>query len=319
MKKILVTGANGFVGRKLVAHLTRSNDEVVRCVRSARTDNFESGLKTFVVGDINNETDWRISLKGVDSIVHLAGRVHILHDSVRNPLGKFRRINVDGTINLARQSVAAGVKRFIFISSIKVNGEFSCLGEPFTADAFSSPTDPYAVSKFEAENSLFEIAEETGLEVVIIRPPLIYGADVKANFFRMMQYLSQGIPLPFGAIYNKRSFVALGNLVDLIETCLDHPAAANEVFLVSDGEDLSTTELLKRLGLALGKPARLLPVPQWLLEIGLKMLGKGDMAQRLCCSLHVDIYKTRRLLGWSPLICVDEALVKTARAYLDKT
>jgi len=240
-----------------------------------------------------------------------------MHEQAADPYVEFRRVNVEGTLQLARQAAVAGVRRFVFISSIKVNGEDTTQGIPFSPDGAREPKDAYGTSKCEAEQGLQALAAETDMEVVIIRPVLVYGPGVKANFLSMMRWLSRGIPLPFGAIHNKRSLVALDNLVDLIVTCIDHPAAANQVFLVSDGEDLSTTDLLRRMASALGKPARLLPVPAWLLEFGARLLGKQDLAQRLCGSLQVDISKTRELLGWTPPVSVDEGLRKTAQYFLE--
>ena len=222
-----------------------------------------------------------------------------------------------GTLNFARQAASAGVNRFVFLSSIKVNGEQTQFGQRYTPNDTPNPSDPYGISKCEAEEGLRRIAEETGMEVVIIRPPLVYGPGVKANFLSMMRWLSKGVPLPLGAIRNQRSLVALDNLLDFIHTCLDHPAAANQTFLVSDGEDISTTDLLRRLAHALNVPARLLPVPQGLLEWGAKMLGRGDLSQRLCASLQVDISKARTLLGWQPPVTVDMALRRTAEHFLN--
>lgn len=241
-----------------------------------------------------------------------------MNDRAAEPLAEFREVNVAGTLNLARQAVSSGVKRFIFISSIKVNGEGTSLGEPYTADTSPAPTDPYGISKLEAEQALLALAAETGMEVVIIRPVLVYGPGVKANFLNMMRWLSKGVPLPLGAIHNKRSLVALDNLVDLIVTCIEHPSAVNQVFLVSDGEDLSTSELLRRMGRALGKPARLIPIPAGVLEMGARMVGKKTIAQRLCGSLQVDISKTRELLNWSPPMSVDCALARTARYFIEQ-
>jgi len=235
-----------------------------------------------------------------------------MSDTAADPLDEFRRVNVQGTLNLARQAAAAGVKRFAFVSSIKVNGESTQLGAPFKADDVPAPNDAYGLSKMEAEHGLREIALQTGIDVVIIRPPLVYGPGVKANFAAMMRWLQRGAPLPLGAIHNQRSLVALDNLVDLIVTCLSHPAAANQTFLVADGEDVSTTGLLRRMGQALGRPARLVPVPASWLKLAAAMVGKPDVAQRLCGSLQVDIEKTRRLLGWTPPISLDEGLKKAA-------
>lgn len=288
---LLITGGTGFVGRALVKRL--SGRQVTLATRS-------------------DSAAWHQVLAGITTVVHLAARVHVMHDTEVDPLAAFRAVNVAETLSLARQAVAAGIRRFVFISSIKVNGETTELVRPFTANDEPAPLDPYGISKMEAEQGLREIAAETGMEVVIIRPPLVYGPGVKANFQTMMRWLGSGVPLPLGAINNRRSMVALDNLVDLIVTCIDHPSAANQTFLVSDGEDLSTTQLLQRLGLALGKPARLIPVPVLLLKVGAALLGKPAIAQRLCGSLQVDILKTQKLLGWTPPLSVDEGLKRAA-------
>jgi nucleoside-diphosphate-sugar epimerase len=270
------------------------------------------GVKNVVVASIDGSTDWHDALAGCDAVVHLAARVHVMTETTADPLNEFRRVNVQGTLNLARQAAAAGVRRFVFVSSIKVNGEATQPGAPFTADDAPTPLDAYGVSKMEAEQGLREIARQTGMEVVIIRPPLVYGPGVKANFATMMRWLKRGVPLPLGAIHNQRSLVALDNLVDLIVTCLTHLAAANQTFMVSDGEDVSTTELLRRMGQAMGHPARLVPVPASWLKVAVGLLGKGDVAQRLCGSLQVDISKTRELLGWTPPVSLDEGLRRAA-------
>jgi nucleoside-diphosphate-sugar epimerase len=312
--KILISGATGFVGKPLCDELFRMGRPVRAAVRldQKKVDNVEN----FAIAIIDHETDWKDALLGVSVIIHLAARVHFMKDTEPDPLNAFRNINVEGTLNLARQAVKAGVRRFIFISTIKVNGENTLLGKPFTCFDEPAPVDPYAISKREAEDGLRNIAKETGMEVVIIRPTLIYGPGVKANFHSMLSWLNKGIPLPFGAIDNKRSLVALGNLLDLIITCIDHPAAANQTFLVSDGEDMSTTELLERMAAALGKRARLLPLPMSLLHKVARLLGKQDLYQRLCQSLQVDMSKTKELLNWSPPISVNEALLKTATDFL---
>ena len=230
-------------------------------------------------------------------------------ERAHNPLVEFRRVNVDGTLNLGRQAAAAGVRRFVFVSSIKVNGEDTPSGRRFSNGDAPTPQDPYGISKMEAEQGLRQIAADTGMEVVIVRPPLVYGPGVKANFAALMRAVQRGIPLPLTSVtHNRRSFVALDNLVDLLITCIDHPAAANQTFLVSDGEDLSTADLLRRLGSAMEKPARLFPVPPSLLQLGANLLGKGDMAQRLLGNLQVDISHTRQTLGWTPPVSVDEGL-----------
>jgi nucleoside-diphosphate-sugar epimerase len=307
---LLITGANGFVGKALCAK-ANTNFSVIGATRSAQ----DLPVKTVVVGTIDKNTDWHHALQNVDVVVHLAARVHVMNDTSADPLNEFRKINVEGTLNLAKQAVSAGVKRLVFISSIKVNGESTVLGQPFTADDTPNPQDAYGKSKYEAELALQQLAKETGLEVVIIRPPLVYGAGVKANFYSMMRWLNKGVPLPLGAIRNRRSLVALDNLVDLILTCATHPAAANQTFLVSDGEDLSTTDLLRRMALALGKTARLLPVPMILLEFGARLVGQQAIAQRLCGSLQLDITKTRQLLSWTPPVSVNTALAQTAHSF----
>ncbi|GHD53890.1 hypothetical protein GCM10008110_27940 [Marinobacter persicus] len=241
-------------------------------------------------------------------VAHTAARAHIMKDEVPDPLAEYRKVNVEGTLNLARQAAEAGVSRFIYISSIKVNGEQTPLGKPYTAEDVPAPEDPYGVSKLEAETGLHKIASETGMEVVIIRPPLVYGPGVKGNFASMIKLVEKGLPLPLGSIHNKRSLVALDNLVDLIITCIDHPAAANQVFLAGDGQDVSTTELLRGVGRAMGKPARLVPVPAGMLMFGAGLLGKKAVAHRLLGSLEVDISKARNLLGWEPPLSVEEGL-----------
>ena len=316
MSAMLITGATGFVGHGLRSRLQSEGRDVRCAVRHA-----PSVENSVVVGDIGPDTQWAEALKGVDTVIHLAARVHIMKDTAGDPLAEFRRVNVDATLNLARQAATAGVKRFIFLSSVKVNGEETFphpdplpVGEGmaycFTEKDTPHPQDPYGISKHEAEEGLRRLAQDTGLEVVIIRPPLVYGPGVKGNFASMMRWIGKGIPLPLGAIHNQRSLVALDNLVDFIITCIDHPAAANQTFLVADGEDLSTTELLRRVGQAMGKPARLIPVPVGLLKSGATLVGKQAVAQRLCGNLQVDITKAREMLGWRPPVSVDVALGK---------
>lgn len=314
--RILLAGASGFVGRGLVPLLLNQRHEVSAAVRKMTAD-LDSRVTQGLIDGLSAEQVWQPLLMGQEVVIHLAARVHVMSDNSSDPLAEYRKVNVEGTLKLARQAVDAGVKRFIFISSVKVNGEGTALGAPYRADTQAAPSDPYGVSKMEAEQGLRALAAETSMEVVIIRPVLVYGPGVQANVLSMMRWLHKGVPLPFGAIHNRRSLVALDNLVDLIMTCIAHPAAANQTFLVSDGEDLSTTMLLCRMGAALGKPARLLPIPSWMLETGATMLGKQALAQRLCGSLQVDISKTRELLGWTPPVTVDEALNKTAKHFLD--
>jgi nucleoside-diphosphate-sugar epimerase len=311
---ILLTGATGFVGSALATRLS-SNDEPVRVVAAIRKADvvLPSGVVPVHIGDILPTTNWQAALQGVSTVVHLAARVHVMNDKSPDPLGEFLQLNAQSTAKLARQAATAGVKRFIFLSSIKVNGELTQSGRPFTAEDLPAPEDAYGVSKHEAEQILRQIASETGMEVVIIRSPLVYGSGVKANFNSMMRVLSKGLPLPLAAVTNnRRSLVALDNLVDLIVTCMNHPAAANQTFLVSDGEDLSTADLLIRMGLALGKPARLFYVPTWILKLGALALNKSSIYQRLCGSLQLDISKTKRFLAWHPPISVEEGLQRAA-------
>jgi nucleoside-diphosphate-sugar epimerase len=301
--KITLTGITGFVGSALLPALSQHHQ--TRPITRAE------------FGDLLPTTDYTAALTHADVVIHLAARVHIMHDTTTHPLEAFRRTNTAGTLNLARQAANAGVRRFIYMSSIKVNGEHTQPNKPFTiVDKGYLPTDPYAISKQEAEQALHQLTIETGMEIIIIRPPLVYGAGVKGNFKSLVNWINKGIPLPLGKINNQRSLIALPNLIDLITTCIDHPAAANQTFLVSDGEDLSTTELLNRLGQALGKPAHLLPVPPKLLETTFNLLGKQAIAQRLCGNLQIDMTHTCQTLNWKPPVSVDEALHQTAKAYL---
>lgn len=315
--KILVTGATGFVGSALVERLLSQKHEVVALVRQ-RNAIVAPQVQISVMPEQGTDLS-SVRFDDVAAVVHCAARVHVMNDTSVDPLAEFRAVNVDLTLDLARRAAAAGVRRFIFVSSIKVNGEATAPGSSFKSDDVPAPLDPYGISKMEAEQGLLRVSQETGIEIVIIRPVLIYGPGVKANFRSMMSWLDKGIPLPFGAIRNKRSLVSLDNLVDLIMTCLDHPAAANQTFMVSDGEDVSTTELLSRMAAALGKPARLIPVPAALMNIAAKILGRADIAQRLNGSLQVDISKTREVLGWSPIKSLDEGLAKTANDFRTKS
>jgi nucleoside-diphosphate-sugar epimerase len=317
-QRVLVTGANGFIGQALCATLSSQGCHVRAVVRK-KNGNGQGSLPDYrVMGDVDEHTDWASALSGMESVVHLAARVHLMRDTAADPLAEFRRVNVALTLNLARQAARAGVRRFVFVSSVKVNGETTVVGQPFTADDVPRPSDPYGISKFEAEQALIQLAAETGLEVVIVRPVLVYGPGVKANFHEMMRWVLKGVPLPLGGLDNQRSFVAIDNVVDLISVCLRHPQAANQVFLVSDGEDLTVSGLLRRTAAALGRPARLLPVPMFILRMAGRLLGKEPVIQRLCDTLQVDIGKTQRLLGWTPPLSVDAALWKTAQQLRDE-
>jgi len=285
----------------------------VRAAARVRPDDLPSSADFLKIGDLSSEFNWLPGLAGVDVVVHTAARVHVMRDAASDPMLAFRAMNVQATLNLARQAAGAGVHRFVFLSSIKVNGESTKENQAFTADDIPAPMDFYGISKLEAEQGLHEIALQTGMQIVIIRPPLVYGPGVKANFQEMMRWLSFGIPLPFGAVQkNHRSLVALDNLVDLIRVCTQHPDAANQIFLVSDGEDLSTTALLRRLAYAMGKSACLVPVPPLVLRWVAAVAGKKAVAMRLCESLQLDISKTRRLLGWKPVVNTDTGLQLTA-------
>jgi len=311
--KILVTGATGFVGGAVVRHLSSYNEyEVVAAVR--RMDaNLEKFAKYVDVGDLNTDTQWQEALIGVDVVIHASARVHVMQETAYEALGEFRKTNVLGTLNLARQAATAGTKRFIFISSIKVNGETTEIGKPFTTDDIPSPQDAYGISKMEAEQGLLELVHKTEMEVVIIRPPLVYGAGAKGNFSMLLKLVKLGIPLPFDSINNKRSLVGIDNLVDLINVCIKHEGAKNQIFLVSDDYDMSTAQLIRQIGRSLGKPAMLIPFPQFLLKFLLKIIGKAEIAQRICGSLQVDISKTKQLLNWQPPISVIDGLKKASK------
>ncbi len=308
-KKILLTGATGFIGQQLVKRLSHVA-EVSLCValRSCEEQFAEPRVTVFSPLDLLVAVNWQDALKGCDVVIHTAARAHIMKESAKDPLTEFRQVNVQGTLTLARQAAQSGVKRFIFISSIGVNGEVTTGGVAFKPTDSPNPSNPYALSKYEAEQGLQCLATETEMEIVIIRPPLVYGAGAKGNFHRMIRWLQKGFPLPLGAINNKRSFVAIDNLLSLIVTCIDHPAAANEIFLVSDGADLSTTAFLQKISRIMNRPARLIPVPQSMLNIAATLLGRKADFQRLCGSLQIDMSKTCNLLHWQPEVSMDEAL-----------
>jgi nucleoside-diphosphate-sugar epimerase len=303
----LITGAHGFVGSGLVARLAGDKVETLACIRGGMVL-LPEGVRVAPLGELNAKTDWRDVLVGVKNLVHLAARVHVMHDTEADPLKAFRAVNVDSTLNLARQAAAEGVKRFVFVSSVKVNGECTLPGRAYSEADIPDPQDYYGKSKQEAEQGLRQLSAETGMEVVIIRPPLVYGPGVKANFAALMRAVQRGWPLPLGAVHNQRSLVALDNLVDFIITCITHPQAANQTFLVSDGQDLSTTELVRGMAQAAGVPGRLLSVPVWAMQAAASLMGKGDVVQRLCGNLQVDISKARSLLGWVPPVSVEDGL-----------
>jgi len=314
---VFLTGASGFIGGALLKVLIKKDYIIHAAVRNFfEADNHQ--LTQFLIDDINRENNWKDALVNKKTVIHCAARVHIIDDKADSPLEAFREINTFGTINLAQQAADAGVKRFIFISSITVNGNQTEKGSPFEADAKFDAVDLAGISKSEAEIGLHKISDETGMEVVIIRSPLVYGPGVKANFETMMKWVKKGLPLPLGGIVdNRRSLVFVDNLVDLIVTCIEHPKAANKTFLVSDGEDVSTSQLLSNMSMALGVPNKLLPIPSHWLILAAKLIGKSNISQRLCSSLQVDISKTKNLLSWSPPYSMAEGMKKTADVFLN--
>ncbi len=317
--KILITGANGFVGLPLSEYLTAVGHQVVGAVRSHDSLSIvNSHIQLKAIGDIDEITNWQGCLGGVECVIHLANRAHVMDEQSSDPLALYRKVNTAGTLNLARQAAAAGIKRFIFISSIKVNGESTIPGQALTWNDQHIPVDPYGLSKYEAELGLKLIAEQTGLELVVIRPPLIYGPGVKANFLKMMQWVEKGIPLPLGAIKNQRSMLGIDNFINFIELCLIHPDAVGQIFLVSDDHDVSTTELLKEIATAMHRPSRLLSIPQYYIEKLLILLGQRHISERLCGSLQLDITLAKKLLSWKPPHTFKDQLNKTDLDYLSR-
>lgn len=317
--KILVTGTNGFVGLPLSQHLLTAGHQVVGTARyhdPLIVANSKIDLKA--IGDIDKFTDWQDCLSGVECVVHLANRAHVMDEQSNNPLAMYRKVNTEGTLNLARQAVASGIKRFIFISSIKVNGELTLPGEALTPNDQNIPIDSYGLSKYEAELGLNLLAEQTGLELVVIRPPLIYGPGVRANFLKMMQWVERGIPLPLGSIQNQRSMLGIDNLIDFIDLCLTHPDAIGQTFLVSDDHDISTTELLKAIASGMHRPLRLLSIPQCFIEKLLILLGQRHISERLCGSLQLDISLAKKRLSWRPPHTFKDQLSKTVLDYLSR-
>ena len=307
--KILVTGAAGFTGRFLCPYLSKHNHTVVPVVRAA------SGIETeVVVENIGASTNWLEAIGSCDAVIHLAARVHVMYDGAQDPLALYRATNTDATLNLARQAAEAGVKRFVFISTIKVNGEGR--DAPYREIDAAAPEDAYAISKWGAEQGLRQIELETGLEVVILRPPLIYGPGVKANFLRLMQLIQKGWPLPLGAIDNRRSLLYLGNFVDAIRLCIEHPVAAGKTFLVDDGQTVSTPELIRAIAKAMNQPARLLPVPVTLLQLAGWMTGRSTAVSRLTGSLYMDSQAIRSQLDWVPPYSMQAGLAQTVAAFI---
>lgn len=307
--KVLVTGANGFIGQALCKELVLDHDvvPVTRCEVP-----LVGGLKPVSIGKMTDKTDWKALLAGVDVVIHTAGKAAVAPSQPE----ALWAVNVDATLNLARQSAELGVKRFIFLSSVKVHGELSLPEKPLTEESPFNPMDQYGQSKLAAEQGLLDRSNQNdtvSMDIVIIRPPMVYGHRGEndrgtSNFSRLVSWVEKGVPLPLGAIHNKRSLIGLDNLVDFISLCMEHPKAANQVFLVSDEDDLSTTELLRVIGQSLGKPPRLLAIPGAWLKLSISLLGRGDMAQRLCDSLQVDIHKAKELLGWEPPYSIEKGL-----------
>jgi nucleoside-diphosphate-sugar epimerase len=314
MKKILVTGVNGFIGKNIYKDLIKLNYFVRGAVRNLDTALINGDTKYISVGNIDVETKWSNALEGVDCVIHCAGKTHVINK--KDELDIYRTVNREGTKHLAEQAVKAGVKRLIFLSSVKVNGETTFGSLILKHNDISQPEDAYGISKWEAEQALLEISKQTGLEVVIIRPPLVYGEGVKGNFLRLLDLVYKQIPLPFAKINNLRSFVGLDNLIDLIICCIDHPKAGGKTFLVSDGEDLSTLDLIRKLSKFMNKSPRLFQVPQLIIQLIGRLVGKSSEVKRLLGSLRVDNSYTSEILGWSPALSLDESLEKTVRWYL---
>ena len=310
----LITGGTGFIGAALVRQLLAVGYRYLTVSVRRQGEVAAANVETFVTGDLSSPIDWSNILRKIDTVIHLAGRAHMIKDASANPLEEFRKVNTNCTLSLARQSEVAGVRRFVFISSVGVNG--STNSRPFLESDRPEPEKDYARSKYEAEQGLLEIARKSKMEVVIIRPPLVYGPNAPGNFQRLLELIARGVPLPFGKVVNKRSFIALDNLVDFISCCIDHPRAAGEVFLISDGEDISTTNLLKKIAISLGKRPKLIAVPAAMMMFVARCIGKDDLAASLLGSLRINSFKARELLGWSPVITMDKQLAKTANIYL---
>ena len=306
--RVLVTGATGFTGPPVCRYLTDKGHQVIAATRQEQVPDGAASCR--VVGEIDDATDWRPALADIDMVVHLAGRAHIMKDTADDPLAAFRRVNREGTLQLAKQAAEAGVRRLVFLSSIKVNGEETEAG-PYREAVLSPPDDPYGLSKWEAEEGLRDIAGSTGLEVVILRPPLIYGPAVKANFLSLLRLCRRGLPLPLGSVRNARSLLYVGNLADAIHQSMIHPKAANQTFLIRDGEDLSMPDLLRRISAAMGRRACLLPFPPAMLTFAAGLAGRGDMARRVTGSLCLDDGLIRQELDWQPPFTVEQGLQAT--------
>lgn len=311
MTSFLVTGANGFVGRALCAELVHRDMQVRGAVRVS-ANSVGLPFECVAVGNIGAETNWVEALNGIDVVVHLAARVHVMRERATDPLGRFRQVNVAGTEQLARAAVASGVKRLVYISSIKVNGE-QTTGVPFAEQDVPAPQDPYGISKYEAEQLLRQVSHDTGMEVVIVRPPLIYGPGVGGNFLRLLKLVSWGIPLPLASVRNQRSMIYLDNFADALIACATHPAAAGKTYLVSDGEDISTPLLMQHMANLMGRRSWLWPLPPVLLQLAGKMTGMSSVVERLIGSLQIDSAKIRSELEWLPPYSMQQGLSETVR------
>jgi UDP-N-acetyl-alpha-D-quinovosamine dehydrogenase len=314
IKKVLVTGAGGFIGRALCAKILAEGWQVRGTLRSESDANrLPDGVETVPIGSINSDTKWDDALAGIYTVVHLAARVHVMNDVSSDPLTEYRKVNVEGTKCLAVEAANAGIKRFIYLSSIKVNGEGGA--SAYTEEDKEAPEDPYGLSKWEAEQELCKISRTTGVEVVILRPPLVYGPGVKANFYNLLKFVDRRIPIPLASVNNRRSFIYLGNLIDAIITCINQPEAAEHTFLICDGENVSTPELIRKIASALGKPAWLFHIPSFLIRIAGKLIGKTAAIDRLLGSLMIDTSKIRKELGWKPPYTMEHGLKETAKWY----
>jgi nucleoside-diphosphate-sugar epimerase len=312
---VLVTGASGFVGKALCSALLAEGVSVRAAVRSSNSISAIAGLQVAAVGEIGAQTDWSAALADVDCLIHCAARAHVMQETEADALAAYRAVNVAGTQRLAEQAAAMGVRRLVFLSSIKVNGEQTALGAPFLFSDTPAPEDPYGVSKWEAEQALWDVSARRGLELVVVRSPLVYGPGVKGNLLRLLRWVARGVPLPLRAVNNQRSLVGLSNLVDLLLRCAEHPAAAGQTFLASDGHDLSIPQLIRLMAVGMNRPARLLPVPVALLQAGGSLLGKRGEIDRLVGSLQVDSGYTQAQLGWAPPVSVADGVREMARWY----
>ena len=317
VNKVLLTGATGFVGAALLAYLQRHANHSVSIASRSEHSELGHGCPVFNLGEFGAQTNWHPALAGVDCVIHLAGRAHVLSQE-SNTLELFREANTRATLNLATQAAAQGVKRFIFISSIGVNGAYTT-SQPFCESSAPAPHADYAVSKLEAETGLLQIARTTEMEVVIIRPPLVYAAHAPGNFRRLLKLVRSGLPLPFGRVNNSRSMIALENLVDFVATCIDHPAAANQIFLASDGVDFSTGQIIGLLARGMGRDVALIPFPVSLLSVSAKLLGKQGVYTQLCGSLQIDSSKARQLLGWAPPVPAEAAMIRAGQEFSNRT